>query len=219
MEPFSFLCYSKNHLVDFLDIRKVDSYTLLIQDGTNLLLSEGNLWKTQGEIQMVTASVVAPMGSSAVLASLIASSPVRAAMTKEMDVKIQDLKTQLADLEATRATLTEDAPVSAPAKKRGRPVGSGNGNKVSKKNDKPAKKSTGGGRPKGSHANHAGAILGVLKGKKNGLSASKIWEALSEIKHPAEQKTIMTYLAKMTKDGRLIARGDRGSYQYSAGKS
>ncbi len=127
---------------------------------------------------------------------------------QEQEAKIAAENARLEQLRKTREAFTGPvATTPAPARRRpGRPAGSTNGK---------ARRSTGKvGRPSGPGADHGGAIMAALKGKRSGLTLAELHEAVVADKHPIEKKTVATYLSNMVKGGQLVKDGERMSFRY-----
>lgn len=66
------------------------------------------------------------------------------------------------------------------------------------------------------NSNHVVAILRTLKGEKNGLMINDISQKLIAINHIMSQKSLASYLWSMTRSGKLLREGERGSFRYKS---
>jgi hypothetical protein len=140
---------------------------------------------------------------------------------KLVETEISKAKTMIAQLSKLSLDGKTEAPVEAPKKKRGRPLGSVTINKSGKPRAKKVKPIVAEPTTEATveRLTHASAIKSVLT--KEGLTAGQIWQALSDLKiegyNAPSKATLYTSLSTMHSKKLIKSQGERPNVTYIAG--
>lgn len=116
--------------------------------------------------------------------------------------RIEERQAELNQLVQARRALDEPAPAPSPSA-------------APASTPEPAKKRPG--RPAASDGgDHATAIIGALKGEKNGLNAGELRTKLTSQGHDIDSKILASYLWNMSNKSQIQKSGSRGNFRYKS---